>query len=271
MTKMKKARTPIPEDVSAEVMFLHDRACCVCCQPGQAVQIHHIDEDPTNHAVENLVVLCLEHHEQTQIRGGFGKKLKAADIIRHRDDWLRRVLFRRQKADEFVIRQMAAIALPASVVDAEEWEEPSEAKITAYVNMLPSIRSAAIATARPLWDSGITTDMRQGTYNVIEFLGAAWLQLAKFYPPKHFGGKGADRFLSEFIAMRFEWHRRISEPRGPGSMGTIVGVIAGGAVLDDVAGAIAETVVGLYSGYCLNDFDLKKWRNDWTNAEEQHT
>jgi hypothetical protein len=108
--------------------------------------------------------------------------------------------------------------------------------------------------------------MRQGSYDAIETLERAWLQLAKFYPPNHFGGKSADHFVGEFIAARFAWHRQLSEPRGPGSSGTIVHVTAGGAVLDDVSNAIAETVEGIYVGYVLLDFDLKRWRAEWVSA-----
>src|SRR5208282_3584901 len=68
---MSNARTPVPDDVYAEVMFQHDRTCCVCGEQGLAVQIHHIDDNPGNHAINNLAVLCLEHHNQTQTRGGF--------------------------------------------------------------------------------------------------------------------------------------------------------------------------------------------------------
>jgi hypothetical protein len=46
-------------------------------------------------------------------------------------------------------------------------------------------------------------------------------------------------------------------------------VIAGGAVLDDVAKAIEDTVEGLYIGHVLLDFDLKKWRDDWKAAGPQ--
>jgi 5-methylcytosine-specific restriction endonuclease McrA len=101
--KKRKLRTPIPEDISAQVMFQHDRTCCVCHEPGRAVQIHHIDDDPTNHAISNLAVLCLEHHEQTQTRGGFAKKLKVADVEQSRDDWIRRVRVRREKTDKLAI------------------------------------------------------------------------------------------------------------------------------------------------------------------------
>jgi hypothetical protein len=264
VANMNKPRTPVPDAVSAEVMFQHDRTCCVCRERGLAVQIHHIDEDPTNHAIDNLAVLCLEHHEQTQTRGGFAKKLTAADVVRNRDDWVSRVRVRRDKADELVVQHLAGIALKQS--GTEEWEEPSEAKVIGFLNALPSVRRAAIASAQPLWDTGITSKMRRGTYDAIEFLERAWLQLAKFYPPHHFGENTADHFISEFIAERFTWHRKLLEPRGPGSSGTRVHVIAGGMVLDDVANAIAETAEGVFIGYSLLDFDLTKWRRLWDSA-----
>jgi hypothetical protein len=262
--KMTKPRTPIPDDISAEVMFQHDRTCCVCHQRELAVQIHHIDEDPTNHAVSNLSVLCLEHHEQTQVRGGFAKKLKAADVVRSRDDWIRRVRNRRDKTDELVIQHMAGVA-PAQL-EPKDWDIPSTAKVIGFLNALPSIRRAAIAAAQPLWDTGITSEMRQGSYDAIDILESAWLRLANFYPPSHFAGRAADHFFSEFVAARFEWHRKLCEPRGPGSSGTIVHVTAGGAVLDDIAEAIEETVEGLFIGFCLYPFDLRKWRTDWDSA-----
>ncbi len=95
-------------------MFLHDRTCCVCHQRELAVQIHHIDEDPTNHTVSNLAVLCLEHHEQTQVRGGFAKKLKAADVVRSRDDWIRRVRDRRDNRQRIASLGKQSIAATGS-------------------------------------------------------------------------------------------------------------------------------------------------------------
>lgn len=261
---MSKPRTPIPDDVSAEVMFQHDRTCCICHSRDLAVQIHHIDEDPTNHTVNNLAALCLEHHEQTQIRGGFGRKLKAADVVRSRDDWIFRVRVRRDKADELVIQHMAGMV--PNQVEANDWQTPSTAKVVGLLNALPSIRRAAIAAAQSLWETGVTSEMGQGSYDAIDLLESAWLRLAKFYPPSHFSVRAADHFFSEFIAERFEWHHKICEPRGPGSSGTIVNVTAGGAVLNDVAKAIEETVEGLFIGFCLYPFDLKKWRNDWDAA-----
>ena len=87
----KKKRVEIPRDIEAQVQFLSDRTCCVCRVRGKPFQIHHIDENPANNEPNNLVVLCLECHNETQIRGGFGRKLNADQIILYRDDWLMQV------------------------------------------------------------------------------------------------------------------------------------------------------------------------------------
>ena len=102
---MKKKRIPIPEDLAADVLLAADRTCCVCRENGKAVQIHHIDGDPSNNTLENLVVLCLEHHNQTQIKGGFGRKLDAAQVTRYRDKWLEAVKWRWAQANERAVKR----------------------------------------------------------------------------------------------------------------------------------------------------------------------
>ena len=84
----KKKRVEIPRDIEAQAQFLSDRTCCVCRVKGKPFQIHHIDENPANNEPKNLAVLCLECHNETQIRGGFGRKLNAEQVILYRDDWL---------------------------------------------------------------------------------------------------------------------------------------------------------------------------------------
>jgi 5-methylcytosine-specific restriction endonuclease McrA len=83
----KKPRTPVPQDISAEILFLSDRTCCVCRDNRKKVQIHHIDENHNNHEKNNLAVLCLECHNETQISGGFGRKLDAHQIRLYRNNW----------------------------------------------------------------------------------------------------------------------------------------------------------------------------------------
>jgi hypothetical protein len=87
----KNGRIEIPQNVAAELLFLADRTCCVCRQRLRPVQIHHIDGDPTNNVIENLAVLCFDCHRETQIRGGFDRKLDAAQIQLYKLDWNRRI------------------------------------------------------------------------------------------------------------------------------------------------------------------------------------
>ena len=77
MNKKQKLRIEIPKDMADNVMFMSDRTCCVCRKPNKQLQIHHIDENPSNNIYSNLAVLCIECHENTMITGGFGIKLNA--------------------------------------------------------------------------------------------------------------------------------------------------------------------------------------------------
>ncbi len=89
--KSFKTAMTIPVDIAAKVLFLADRTCCVCHEEGKPVQIHHIDGNNTNSTYQNLAVLCLDCHTETQIQGGFHRKLDAEQVLLYRDDWLSRV------------------------------------------------------------------------------------------------------------------------------------------------------------------------------------
>ena len=84
---IKKSRSQIPKEISAEILVRSDRTCCVCREKRKPIQIHHIDENPDNHEIDNLAILCLECHDETQISGGFGRKLDANQIKLFRDKW----------------------------------------------------------------------------------------------------------------------------------------------------------------------------------------
>jgi hypothetical protein len=90
-----KVRVPIPQDLADDLLFRSDRTCCKCRDSGRPVQIHHINDDPSDNRLNNLAVLCLLCHDQTQIIGGFGRKLNAGQVTRYRDDWLALVEARR--------------------------------------------------------------------------------------------------------------------------------------------------------------------------------
>jgi len=83
----KSSRITIPRDVAARVLFAHDRTCCVCRVRSKPVQIHHVDDDPGNNDPRNLAILCFDCHRDTQIAGGFDRKLDSEQVLLYRDDW----------------------------------------------------------------------------------------------------------------------------------------------------------------------------------------
>jgi hypothetical protein len=93
----KKQRIEIPQDLAAQALFLSDRTCCVCRERRRPIQLHHIDGDPGNSVEENLAVLCLDCHRETQIRGGFDRKLDALQVRLYKDDWINIVKAKRNQ------------------------------------------------------------------------------------------------------------------------------------------------------------------------------
>lgn len=264
---MAKNRVPIPPEIAAKLLFASDHTCCFCRDRGRAVQIHHIDEDPANNTKENLSVLCLLCHNDTQIKGGFGRKLDANLVTQYRDDWHERVAIRRDRADE-----LAALRLAGSVVvvystepEAEALMIPADEALVTYVESLPSVLAKGYSIAQPRWDTGITVEMLEGTYELIDLVVQMLSHLASWFPENHFGGQPAPEYFSQYVATRFAWHRALAEPDGVGTGGTIVGPVASMAVLDDVQRAVDEIVCSLL--WEREGFSLNAWRGEWIQAK----
>ena len=264
MSGMAKERTPIPPEVAIEVLFQQDHTCCVCRERGKTVQIHHIDDDPTNHSIQNLAVLCAEDHARTQLRGGFGRQLLAAEVRKYRDDWIERVKKRREEADKIAVAAMGGVELSANreALAQQDWVAPPLAQLIAYIEHLPALRRAAYENVQHGWDTGVTSEMRRATSEVVDILERVLIYLANWYPPNHFGDRGSAAYFSEFIASRYHWHRSLHDREGPGSGGTIVSVLEGGGTMLDAAEEVADMVEAL-SPY---EVDIVTWRKKWREA-----
>lgn len=77
----------MPEDIATEVLFKSDMTCCRCRLPRLPVQTHHIDEDPSNNVESNIAVLCTICHDDTMLRGGFGRKFNEPLVRKYKTDW----------------------------------------------------------------------------------------------------------------------------------------------------------------------------------------
>lgn len=243
-------------------MFASDSTCCVCRERGKAVQLHHIDEDPSNNAPENIAVLCLECHNQTQTSGGLGRRLSDALVVKYRDEWLARVVQRRDAADREAVHKMIGPGAPPSEepVETVPYSQERADGILAYVQSLPDLRAELRKRAQAGWDTGTTATMVQASYDYIDALQGVLVTLARFYPPGSFGDN-PHRFFSEVIASRFRWHRAHSEPHGPGTGGTIVNVTTSGNVVDDVEKMVEDMAESLV-GYD-DRIDWRGWPSRW--------
>jgi hypothetical protein len=106
--------------------------------------------------------------------------------------------------------------------------------------------------------------MRRATYDVVDFYEFIWLKLAEFYPVKQFGKEGAEAHIKSYIRERYKFHWAKHEPGGPGTGGTIVGVLTGGDVMEDLDRLIVETATAVV-GY-RDNFDFKAWQARWEGA-----
>lgn len=262
---MTKNRVPIPSDLSADVMFSSDRTCCVCRERGKAIQIHHIDEDPSNNKFENLSLLCLECHNDTQVKGGFGRKLNAPLVIKYRDEWIERVSERRKIADERAVSmQVGEVSISQQIETAvSKTHSPVELKDPSmdYINSLPAFKQALISQTQPKWDTGVTATMVQANYDYIDSLTGVLVTLSNYYSPTQFGELSPQEYFSEIISSRFQWHRTIAEPHGPGTGGTIVNTTVGGSVMSDLEKMVEDMVMALV-GYD-DSFDWRGWPKRW--------
>lgn len=257
---MPKTRIPINQTLSADVLFASDRTCCVCRERGKRVQIHHIDDDPSNNVFENLSVLCLACHDDTQVRGGFAKHLTAPVVKKYRDEWIGRVEKRRTEADAFAVSKMVG----GNVVKNKRRSEPVPVTdIYSYLDTLPLIKCDLMSKSQAGWDSGVTAKMNQASYDYTDGLQGILVGLSAFYSPDAFDGQDPQEFFSEVISSRYRWHRAHAEPHGPGTGGTIVGTMCGGSVSADVEKMIEDMVMSLIGW--SDEYSWKRWKRLWDN------
>lgn len=137
-------------------------------------------------------------------------------------------------------------------------DEPSDIRL---FEALPELKEIARRTTQPGWGTGVTIEMRKSTYDVVDFYEIIWLKLAEFYPAKHFGRGGAAAHIKAYIRERYKFHWAKHEPGGLGTGGTIVGVLTGRDVMQDLDRLIIETATAVV-GY-RDDFDFTAWHARW--------
>ena len=80
-----KSRSTIPSETETKVLLRSRRRCAICYglshDPSEKRgQIAHLDRDRSNNKIENLVFLCLDHHDQYDSRTSQSKGFKKTEV-----------------------------------------------------------------------------------------------------------------------------------------------------------------------------------------------
>lgn len=83
---MAKGRPKIPQDIHDELLFRNNHKCCICRKSGK-IQIHHLDENPSNNTPENLLVACLNCHSGVHTERKMTKNFTVGELKRYKETW----------------------------------------------------------------------------------------------------------------------------------------------------------------------------------------
>lgn len=82
-------RKAIPSAIKNKLLY-ESRYCCAICQKS-GCQIHHIDQDHSNNAEGNLIVLCAAHHDEAHTTRSMSNNLDARALRHAKNKWTKQV------------------------------------------------------------------------------------------------------------------------------------------------------------------------------------
>ncbi|MDX2303543.1 MAG: HNH endonuclease signature motif containing protein [Microscillaceae bacterium] len=67
---LSSSRPAIPDEIVDNLLYKSRRTCCICREKEKSVIIHHLIEwnKSKSHLEENLVILCLHHHDEAHTK-----------------------------------------------------------------------------------------------------------------------------------------------------------------------------------------------------------
>lgn len=87
---LKENRPPIPSTTVTKLLYESKRTCCICRDSSRSIIIHHIKEwsKSKDHSEDNLVVLCLIHHDEAHSKKELSLNLSEKQIKASKKKWI---------------------------------------------------------------------------------------------------------------------------------------------------------------------------------------
>lgn len=108
--KIFDSRPPIPDKIIDNLLYKSRRTCCVCRERERSIIIHHIEEwsESKSNEEENLVVLCLLHHNEAHSKKELSQNLTSERIKASKLNWENEVLNLDKKILESDFKELEA-------------------------------------------------------------------------------------------------------------------------------------------------------------------
>ena len=277
---MAKRRTTIPEDVASRVRWLSDDTCCICNERKKGIQLHHIDEDPQNHSAENLAVLCLECHNETQKSGGFTRGLNSSYVTECRNKWNKTVCLIREDVYKISVeRQVEEKSSGDQPKDKRQsrWNDKRQRTLDylqaysfpyIYVKSLPKFKSDLLQQLKKQVSGGTTPDIVNAYSDYADALISILVTLADFYHPEHFEDLSPKEFFLKTVSERNQFYLMVSHQFGMRNSGTIGRIYQAHLRVKDIENLIVTMVGGLmYPKGSYDDIDYDDWQQLWRDSE----
>ncbi|MCE8032180.1 HNH endonuclease [Billgrantia tianxiuensis] len=82
-------RKAIPPTLKNKLLYESQYCCAICQKSG--CQIHHIDQDHSNNTEDNLIVLCVAHHDEAHTMRTMSNNLDARALRHAKSEWTKQV------------------------------------------------------------------------------------------------------------------------------------------------------------------------------------
>ncbi|BCX88124.1 hypothetical protein MIN45_P0491 [Methylomarinovum tepidoasis] len=107
---MNTTRKSVPPSLKTTILYKSAFTCCVCREKGEPVEIHHIDQNPSNNAENNLVVLCKNCHDEAHTKHSLSQNLTPERLKKFKKKW-----------EEEVKKRASYAMLPGNNLDQAMW------------------------------------------------------------------------------------------------------------------------------------------------------